>query len=320
MKRVSSRSLLAVAIGTVVWTGCMNPSSETTETASEPLVLNRSQTSGAKLGFYFLPPISWSVPPHFGGLFDPDLSPTVRIDQIDPTNGSTLANVATLTGDARGVRRQPWREFYIARYNTSALDPASQYRLRVFVDDLELGAVDLAVVKKASDLKNVDLKHFTPVVVARFSRSSSASSAAGADQDGDGVPDWKDNCPTIYNPPVPVPVATKPSAPMPAHCNYKMSDCDPQELDCHGPRDAARSSRTFAPARATAPAARPPTPATSPAWHPSNRRVSNDHRPGRHLLLGRQHVQRRRDLPGRGLHRGQRPGVRRQRALLGRHL
>ena len=49
MKRVSSRSLLAVAIGTVVWTGCMNPSSDTTtETASEPLVLNRSQMSGAE--------------------------------------------------------------------------------------------------------------------------------------------------------------------------------------------------------------------------------------------------------------------------------
>ena len=125
MKRVSSRSLLAVAVGAVVWTGCMNPSTPT-ETASEPLVLNRSQTAGAKLGFYFLPPISWSVPPHFGGLFDPDLSPTVRIDQIDPTSDATVANVATLTGDAKGVRRQPWREFYIARYNTSAAECCSQ--------------------------------------------------------------------------------------------------------------------------------------------------------------------------------------------------
>src|SRR5436305_896270 len=138
MKRVSSRSLLAVAIGTVVWTGCMNPSSDTTtQTASEPLVVNRSQTSGPKLGFYFLPPISWTVPAHFGGLFDPDLSPTVRVDQLDPTNGSTIATVATMTGDTRGVRRQPWREFYIARYNTVGLDPAKHYRLRVLVDDNE---------------------------------------------------------------------------------------------------------------------------------------------------------------------------------------
>jgi len=234
MKRVSSRSLLAVAIGTVVWTGCMNPSSETTETASEPLVLNRSQTSGAKLGFYFLPPISWGVPSHFGGVFDPDLSPTVRIDQLDPATGSTMTNVATLTGDARGVRRQPWREVYIARYNTSALDPAIHYRLRVFVDDNELGAVDLAVVKKVSDLKNVDLKHFTPVVVGEILPIIFRIERGGADQDGDGVPDWKDNCPTIYNPPVPVPVVAKPTVPMPAHCNYKVSDCDPEEFDCHG--------------------------------------------------------------------------------------
>jgi hypothetical protein len=235
MKRVSSRSLLAIAIGTVVWTGCMNPSADTTtETTSEPLVVNRSQTAGPKLGFYFLPPISWSVPSHFGGLFDPDLSPTVRIDQIDPTNGSTLVNVATLTGDARGVRRQPWREFYIARYNTSALDPAKHYRLRVLVDDNELGAVDLAIVKKVSDLKDVDLKHFTPVLVGEILPIIFRIERAAADQDGDGVPDWRDNCPTIYNPPVPVPVATKPTTPMPAHCNYKVSDCDPQELDCHG--------------------------------------------------------------------------------------
>jgi hypothetical protein len=235
MKRVSSRSLLAVAIGTVVWTGCMNPSADTTtETTSEPLVLNRSQTSGPKLGFYFLPPISWSVPAHFGGVFDPDLTPTVRIDQIDSTSGATLANVATLTGDTRGVRRQPWREFYIARYNTSGLDPANHYRLRVLVDDNELGAVDLVVVRKVSDLKDVDLKHFTPIVLGQILPIMFRIERGGADQDGDGVPDWKDNCPTIYNPPVPVPVVTKPTAPPPPHCNYKMSDCDPQEFDCHG--------------------------------------------------------------------------------------
>jgi len=233
MKRVSSRSLLAVAVGAVVWTGCMNPSTPT-ETASEPLVLNRSQTAGAKLGFYFLPPISWSVPPHFGGLFDPDLSPTVRIDQIDPTTGATVATVATLTGDAKGVRRQPWREFYIARYNTTALDPANHYRVRVLVDDNELGAADLAVVKKVSDLKSVDLKHYTPIIQGEILPVIFRVERSAADQDGDGVPDWKDNCPTIYNPPVPVPVDPKPTAPTPPHCDYRTSACDPQELDCHG--------------------------------------------------------------------------------------
>src|SRR6185312_9777662 len=107
MKNASSRSLLALAVGILPAAGCVNPSN-TTETASEPLVLNRSQTSGPTLGFYFLPPISWSVPAHFGGVFDPDLSPTVRIDALD-ANGGTLSTVATLTGDAQTVRRHPWR-------------------------------------------------------------------------------------------------------------------------------------------------------------------------------------------------------------------
>jgi hypothetical protein len=232
MKRVSSRSLLAVAVGTVVWTGCMNPSS-TTQTASEPLIVNRAQASGPTLGFYFLPPISWSVPSHFGGLFDPDLSPTVRIDQIDPTSGATIANVATLTGDAHSVRLQPWRGFYIARYNTTALDPTNHYRVRVLVDDNELGAADLAVLDKLAELRSVDLKRFTPIVKGEILPILFRIERSAADQDGDGVPDWRDNCPTIYNPPVPVPVDTKPTCPTPPHCDYNTSACDPQEFDCH---------------------------------------------------------------------------------------
>ncbi|HLK88947.1 MAG TPA: hypothetical protein VKZ18_03580 [Polyangia bacterium] len=230
-KNVSSRSLLALTLGLVAAAGCMNPSTST-ETASEPLVVNRSQTSGAALGFYFLPPISWSVPPHFSGVFDPDLSPTVRIDQVD-ASGATITNVATLTGDAQTVRRQPWREFYIARFNTSGLDPADHYRVRVLVDDKELGAADLAVVKKFSDVKNVDLTRYTPVVVGEILPIIFRIEHSAADQDGDGVPDWKDNCPTIYNPPVPVVVDPKPTKPTPPHCDYHVSACDPQELDCH---------------------------------------------------------------------------------------
>jgi hypothetical protein len=231
MKNASSRSLLALAVGILAAAGCVNPSN-TTETASEPLVLNRSQTSGPTLGFYFLPPISWSVPAHFGGVFDPDLSPTVRIDALD-ANGGTLSTVATLTGDAQTVRRHPWREFYIARYNTGSLEPANHYRVRVLVDDQELGAADLAVVKKFSDLKSVDLKRYTPVVQGEILPIIFRIERKAADQDGDGVPDWKDNCPTIYNPPVPVVLDPKPNKPLPPRCDYHVSACDPQELDCH---------------------------------------------------------------------------------------
>src|SRR6185437_5316911 len=129
MRNASSRSLLALAVGMAVGTACMNPSTST-DSASEPLVLNRSQsTSGPTLGFYFLPPIAMHEPGHFTGVFDSGLSPTVQIDQVDGS-GNTIANVATLTGDDHNVRRHPWREFYIARYNTKSLDPANHYRIR----------------------------------------------------------------------------------------------------------------------------------------------------------------------------------------------
>jgi hypothetical protein len=233
MKNVSSRSLLAVAVGMVIGTACMNPSTST-ESAAEPLVVNRSQsTSGPTLGFYFLPPIALTAPSHFGGVFDSGLSPTVRIDQVDGS-GNTISNVATLTGDEHDVRRHPWREFYIARYNTKSLDPANHYRIRVLVDDKELGAADLAVVAKVSDLFKVDIKHYTPVVRGEILPVKFRVERAAADQDGDGVPDWIDNCPTIYNPPVPVVIDKKPTTPTPPHCDYNTSACDPQEFDCHG--------------------------------------------------------------------------------------
>jgi hypothetical protein len=232
MSNVSSRSLLAVAVGMVIGTACMNPSTST-ESAAEPLVADRSQSTVAPtLGFYFLPPIAVSEPPHFGGVFDSGLSPTVRIDQVDGS-GNTITNVATLTGDQQGVRRHPWREFYIARYNTKSLDPANHYRIRVLVDDKELGAADLAVVAKVSDLFKVDLKHFTPVVQGEILPVKFRVEKMAADQDGDGVPDWRDNCPTIYNPPVPVVIDQKPTTPTPPHCDYNTSACDPQEFDCH---------------------------------------------------------------------------------------
>jgi hypothetical protein len=232
MKNVSSRSLLAVALGMVVGTACMNPSTST-DSAAEPLVLNRSQSSsGPALGFYFLPPIAMHEPGPFTGVFDSGLSPSVRIDQVDGS-GNTITNVATLTGDEQGVRRHPWREFYIARYNTKPLDPANHYRIRVLVDDTELGAADIAVVAKASDAFKVDLKHYTPVVRGETLPIKFRIEKSAADQDGDGVPDWRDNCPTIYNPPVPVVVDKKPTTPPPPHCDYNTSACDPQELDCH---------------------------------------------------------------------------------------
>jgi len=221
--------LVVAAAGLAVLASCQSPGTPTV-TSQEPLVVNRAQ-GGSTLGFYFLPPIAWQLPSHFGGPFAADLSPTVRIDQVQFPSGDTIANVATLAADDRKVRRHPWREFYIARFDTSGLDPASHYRIRVLVEDQELGAADLVVVKSAHDLKSIDTNRFVVATLGSVLPIKFRIERRAADQDGDGVPDWRDNCPTIYNPPVPV-AALPPRPATPPHCDYDKSDCDPQELDC----------------------------------------------------------------------------------------
>jgi hypothetical protein len=224
--------LLAAAAGLALLGSCQSPGTATV-TSQEPLVANLTQGGGA-LGFFFLPPIAHQVPPHFDGVFAADLSPTVRIDQVQFPSGDTIANVATLTATDRKVRRHPWREFYIARFDTSGLDPKAHYRVRVLVDDQELGAADLVVVKSGKDIQSIDTNRFVAAVVGSVLPIKFRIERRAADQDGDGVPDWRDNCPTIYNPPVPV-AALPPRPVTPPHCDYDKSDCDPQELDCDHP-------------------------------------------------------------------------------------
>jgi hypothetical protein len=220
---------LVVSVGLALLVGCESPSTPTV-TSQEPLVLDRAAGTGT-LGFYFLPPISWKVPPRFEGVFAADLAPTVRVDQVQLPSGTTIATVATLTATDHSVRRHPWREFYIARFNTSGLSPKNHYRIRVLVDDKELGAADLAIIASAADAKSVDTTRFTPVLAGMTLPIKFRIERSAADQDGDGVPDWLDNCPTIYNPPV----AATPLPPRPVtppRCDYNKSNCDPQELDC----------------------------------------------------------------------------------------
>ncbi|HXJ22657.1 MAG TPA: hypothetical protein VMT03_20740 [Polyangia bacterium] len=227
----AGRSLVAAAA--VALLGSCQSAGTPTVTSQEPLVVNRA-LGGSTLGFYFLPPISWQTPSHFDGVFAADLSPTVRIDQVQFPSGDTITNVATLTATDRSVRRHPWREFYISRFDTSGLDPKNHYRVRVLVEDQELGAADFVVVKSPQDLKSVDTSRFVAVTVGSVLPIKFRIERRAADQDGDGVPDWRDNCPTIYNPPVPVPVL--PTRPVtPPRCDYNKSDCDPQELDCDKP-------------------------------------------------------------------------------------
>jgi hypothetical protein len=200
----------------------------------EALIIDR--TIDGTRGFYFLPPIAQNTPRGFSGVFEDDLSPVVRFDRVD-SNGQTIANVATLTATAREVRRHPNREFYIARLFASRynLNPEHNYRLRVLVEDKVLGAADVDVIGSAAELHKVDTRRFVPLTKRGVLPIKFRIERRAADQDGDGVPDWKDNCPTVYNPPTAPGHDPRPSKATPFGCDYNTSDCDPQEVDCRLP-------------------------------------------------------------------------------------
>ncbi len=202
----------------------------------DSLVSDQFHNGGTK-GFFFLPPMVNDIPRQFTGVFEADLAPTVRVDRIDPKTAKTLSTVATMTATDRQVRRHPGREFYIARFETGRyhLDTSATYRVRVLIDGKEVGFADLDVVRTGNELRHVDTDRFVPVmngtilpVIFRIERQAT-------DQDADGVPDWKDNCPTVYNPPTAPTPDVLPSKPTPPKCNYRHDDCDPQEVDCRKP-------------------------------------------------------------------------------------
>jgi hypothetical protein len=197
----------------------------------EALIVDR--TVDGTRGFYFLQPVALNTPRGFGGVFEDGLAPVVRIDRVDGS-GNTIANVATLTASAREVRRHPRREFYIARFHSGRynLNPSHNYRLRVLVEDKVLGAADIDVVAKVSDLRKVDARRYVPLLNGSTLPVKFRIERRAADQDGDGVPDWKDNCPTVYNPPTQRGHEPLPSTPTPPGCDYDKDDCDPQEVDC----------------------------------------------------------------------------------------
>jgi Thrombospondin type 3 repeat len=224
----------AIGLGGVGALGCVD--GEELGPEVESLVSDQFHNGGTK-GFFFLPPMVSDVPKHFTGVFEDDLAPTVRVDRIDPKTVRTLSTVATMTAADREVRHHPRREFYIARFQTGKyhLDPANTYRVRVLIDGKEVGFADLDVVGSMRELQGVDTSRYVPVMNGALLPIIFRIERQATDQDGDGVPDWRDNCPTIYNPPSTPKHDALPSTPTPPKCDYRHDDCDPQEVDCHKP-------------------------------------------------------------------------------------
>ncbi len=224
------RALLGLA---VVVIGCIDR--ELVSTNSRALISEQGHSTTTTPGFFFLAPVVADPPRAFTGVFEPRLNPKVRIDRVDPVTGATISTVASLTAETgERVRRHPRREFYIVRWRTGLydLDPANAYHLRVLVGEKELGGADVRVGNTAADLRGLDRHELVGVKIGAVFPVKFRIERAAVDKDGDGVFDWKDNCPTVPNAAESLGADVIPSHPTPSGCDYHLSDCDPQEVDC----------------------------------------------------------------------------------------
>jgi L-ascorbate metabolism protein UlaG (beta-lactamase superfamily) len=228
----------------VLGLGCVDRESVSSRSAA--LISDQGHDPAGTPGFFFLAPVVPDPPRVFTGVFEPRLRPSVHIERVDPVSGATISTVAILSAEtAEKVRRHPRRELYIVRWRTGLhdLDPANAYRLRVLVGGNELGGADLRVGTTAADLHGLDHHALVGVKLGDVLPIAFRIERAAVDKDGDGVFDWEDNCPTVPNPAEPAGDDAVPLDPTPAGCDYRRSDCDPQEVDC-AKSQAARQTDT----------------------------------------------------------------------------
>lgn len=139
----------------------------------EQAVISDQAHAGGVQGFYWLPPIV-DARPAFEGAFDPTLSPTVRIDEIDRGTGRALRTLVTFTRASRGDERLEVKDHrkgddkdeYAAAWHTERfhLDPALDYRVVALLDDRTLGVADVRLAKNKKDLVHVDTHELVPLV------------------------------------------------------------------------------------------------------------------------------------------------------------
>jgi Bacterial Ig-like domain (group 2)/Cadherin-like domain len=130
-------------------------------------VISDAARGGPVPGFYFLPPTLWTQP-SYSGTFDPALQPRVVVCELAGSAcGPTIVQFNSTSGTLlTRVRAFPLLQHYIVYWNTAAshLDPAKTYRIRVFVDSLELGFADVDVVRRLRDLAAVDTSEYAPLL------------------------------------------------------------------------------------------------------------------------------------------------------------
>jgi hypothetical protein len=186
---------------------------EDTSSAAPASAISDQARGGAR-GFYWLPPIGRA--PATTGAFAPNARPTLVID--DTTANARVASYTTTSGPSCApIRVSLADESYTVQWRTRdfRLNPAHNYRLRVFVPDsaacappatrvpglgCEVGYADVDVVASGSQLHTVDETRYIALLPGRVLNVKFRIETTAVDADGDGRYDALDNCPTRANP------------------------------------------------------------------------------------------------------------------------
>lgn len=179
------RSLAALAAAMVLACGPAREASRRTDA-----VLSDARSDGAP-GFHFVPPVA---PAPAAEQNDRGLSPVVEIVALTASEPV----LASFTGDA--VKESGTH--YMVHWSTREHPPAAgtTYRIRVLLADEVLGFADAAVAANGRELRFLASQETFGLtgqrtVPIKF-RIHATPDDAG-DQDGDGIPDADDLCPTV---------------------------------------------------------------------------------------------------------------------------
>jgi hypothetical protein len=156
-----------LALALVISGGCRDAPFAPPRDLASPSIHDAAH--GGPPGFYFLPPLAKQ--PVYGGTFDANAQPVVRICRRDGAACGPLVAEFTMQSDAGSeiVRLVAEDEHYVVNWHTDRfdLDPGSTYRVQVLEAGNPLGHVDVQVVGSGRELRSVDTGVAIPLLNGR---------------------------------------------------------------------------------------------------------------------------------------------------------
>jgi hypothetical protein len=158
-----------IVAGTLALIGsaCTMPDAPSGQRPTPEFTIQDGRHSGGNPRFFFLPPLVSN--PHASGVFDPSLTPTVRICevQLGACTGAPIAAFDKNSGtNGQVIVVDPVAENYSVNWSTRGanLDPSKTYRIMVEAGGLVLGFADVDVVSGSKELKNIDDNEFIGLI------------------------------------------------------------------------------------------------------------------------------------------------------------